>query len=100
MIIITSTFTRPSVSVPFFVGNKATVDQHISGLFQTNPPKILSRTRQISEDLLTLTTKITFVNAAAEAEFNADATVQTYLAAQQAHNSSNSIAESTVRVEQ
>lgn len=100
MIIVTSTFTRPSVNVPFFVGNKSTVDQHISGQFQLNPPKILSRTRQISEDLLVLTVKVTFINQAAKTEFDADSVVAAYFAAQAAHNSTNGIVESTVTIEQ
>lgn len=100
MIIITKTYTRPAVNVPFFVGNKSTVDQHMSAHFQGSQPKILTRSRQISSDLTTLTIKITFIDAQAEAEYNNDPVIQSYLAAQNAHNDANGIVVSATRIDQ
>jgi len=100
MIIVTKTYTRLAVNVPFFVGNKATVDQHVSAQYQSAQPKILSRTRQISSDLTTLTTKMTFINAAAESEYENDSVVQAYLTALQAYNDANNIIVTSDRIEQ
>ncbi len=100
MIIVTRTFTRPNVNVPFFVGDKGTVDHHISTVFQGANPTVLSRSMSLSEDRLALTGTMTFVNQAALTALESDAVFSAWHTARSAYNAANGITESFAIIEQ
>lgn len=100
MIVVTKTYTRPSTNVNYFVGNKSNFDSNISNNYQSGTPKIISRTQSMSNNLLTLTTTMSFINQAALTQYQADALVQAYESARSAHNSANGITETSSTVVQ
>ncbi len=100
MITVTRTFTRPNTTVPFFVGDKATVDHHISSVFQGANPTVLSRSMTLSENKLVMTGTMTFVDQAAVTAFESDAVFSAWHTARSAYNVANGITESFAIVEQ
>ncbi len=100
MIVVTRTFTRPNVNVPFFVGNKASVDAHILDTYQVENPSVLSRSLSVSENRLTLTGTMTFVNSGSVTTLEADPVFAAWHNARTAYNQANGIAETVTHIEQ
>lgn len=100
MIVVTRTFTRPNVNVPFFVGNKASVDAHILDTYQGTNPSVLSRSLSVSADKLTLTGTMTFTSPSAVQALEADPVFAAWHNARTAYNQANGIAEAVTQIEQ
>lgn len=100
MITVTRKFVRSDLSVPFFVGDKTTVNNHISNNYQGAQPKVLNQTLTLSNDLLTLTLIVTFVDQASKDQFNADSVIEAYRNARSQYNEFNSITESVTEITQ
>ncbi len=94
MITKTTTYTRSDVSIDFPPMASKDLQLHINATYKGNPAKLISTTRQLSEDLLTLTITQVFESQAAMDEFDNDPLRSDFKATRDAYIQANNIASS------
>jgi hypothetical protein len=92
MTTLTRTYVRPNTTVAFpQITNSAAVRAHITAVYRTASPKLLSTSMSVSPDQLTMTAVSTFANDAAKAEYLADSVLAADIAARNAYCAANGI---------
>ena len=95
MIVVTRVDVRPSTSVAFhaWLGVISHISQNFTG-------KVLSRSTEVSTDLLSMTHTMIFADQSAKTAWETDPAVASKAAERQAYNSANGITETSSTVEQ
>jgi hypothetical protein len=97
MVIKTHTMVRPSLAMTFYVGNKASMTQHVIENFRG---KIINLTVDMSDDLYTMTQTITFINESARTEWETDPMVIAHESARTTDHQIKGIVEHIVSIAQ
>ena len=92
MTTLTRTYVRPNTTVAFpQITNSVAVRAHITSVYRTASPKLLSTSITTSQDQLTLTAVSTFKDDAAKAEYLADPVLAADIAARNTYCANNGI---------